>query len=95
VPQIVVFKTSWLTYVIARLFVNIKYISLVNLIADDQVVEELIQRDFNINRLSLSLRKLIEDRSATLQKYKLVRERIGAKNASKEVAEHIINELNT
>lgn len=94
VPQIVVFKTSWLTYLIARLFVKIKYISLVNLIADDEVVEELIQRDFNINRLSLSLRRLIKNRSITLQKYKLVRERIGTKNASKQVAKHIINELN-
>lgn len=95
VPQIVVFKTSWLTYLIARLFVKIKYISLVNLIADDYVVEELIQENFNINRLCLSLKNLIENRSITLQKYKFVRENIGSKNASKEVSNYLINELNT
>lgn len=66
-----------------------------NLIADDYVVEELIQENFNINRLCLSLKNLIENRSITLQKYKFVRENIGSKNASKEVSNYLINELNT
>lgn len=95
VPQVVVFKTSWLTYLIARLFAKVNYISLVNLIADDNVVEELIQQDFNINRLSLSLNQLIKNKNEVFQKYDLIREKIGVRNASKEVAQHIINELTT
>lgn len=93
VPQIVVFETSWLTYAIARFFIKVKYISLVNLIADDHVVEELIQKDFNVNQLYLSLNSLINERETILQKYQLVKEKIGNKNASKEVANQITLEL--
>lgn len=93
VPQVVVFKTSWLTYTIARLFIKVKYISLVNLIADDKVVEELIQKDFNINQLSLSLNSLIQNREVVLRKYNIIKERIGTKNASREVANGLLVEL--
>ena len=48
VPQVVCYKTSWLSYIIGRLLIgDLKYISLVNIILDKQVVTELIQGDFN------------------------------------------------
>ena len=44
VPQVVCYQTSWLSYKIAKLLVDVKYISLVNLIADKEVVKELSER---------------------------------------------------
>ena len=48
-PHIVVFKASYTSYLIARILVKLKYISLVNLILDKEIVKELIQDNFNIN----------------------------------------------
>ena len=58
VPQIVCYKTSWLSYVIAKTLVKIKYISLVNLIMNKEVVKELIQNDLSVSNLTKELNKL-------------------------------------
>ena len=55
VPQIVCYKTSLLSYIIAKSLVKIKYISLVNLIMDDEVVKELIQNDLSYFKLTKEL----------------------------------------
>lgn len=63
VPQVVVYKTSPLSYFIAKLLVKVKYISLVNLIADREVVKELIQNDYQIEKITQELDKLAEGKS--------------------------------
>ncbi len=55
VPQVVCYSGNWLSYVIARRLVNVKYISLVNLVLDRPLVTELIQEDFNRKKLIESL----------------------------------------
>jgi lipid-A-disaccharide synthase len=60
VPQVVCYKGSWLSFQIAKRLVDISYISLVNLIADKRVVEELIQGDCNTRRITEELKKLFE-----------------------------------
>ena len=52
VPQVVCYKSSYFSFVIAKLIVNIKYISLVNLIMDQEIVKELIQHDCNKNKIT-------------------------------------------
>ena len=63
VPQIVCYKTSWLSYVIAKSLVKIKYISLVNLIMDKEVVKELIQNDLNVINLTNELNNILNEES--------------------------------
>lgn len=61
-PQVVCYAGSELSYLIAKhLISGISYISLVNLILDAPVVTELIQHDFNEERLINELRKITED----------------------------------
>ena len=60
VPQVVCYKTSKLNFLIAKSLVNIKYISLVNLICNREVVKELIQDDCNKNRISRELDQLLK-----------------------------------
>jgi lipid-A-disaccharide synthase len=61
VPEVVCYKGGMLSYFIARRLVHVKYISLVNLIMDREVVKELIQGDFNEKTLTRELSRLIND----------------------------------
>ncbi|NNK82612.1 MAG: lipid-A-disaccharide synthase, partial [Flavobacteriaceae bacterium] len=62
VPEVVGYKSSWISYQIGkRLIKHIKYISLVNLIMDKEVVTELIQDAFNKKRLKEELTKLLNE----------------------------------
>ena len=51
VPQVVCYKANWISYQIAKRIITLKFISLVNLIMDREVVTELIQGDLNKKRL--------------------------------------------
>lgn len=59
VPEVVCYKSSFLTYQISKLLVKVKYISLVNLIMDKQVVKELIQHDLTVENLEHELSELL------------------------------------
>jgi lipid-A-disaccharide synthase len=61
VPQVVCYKSSWLSYQIGKRLVKVKYISLVNLIMDKPVVPELIQQHLTEERVEQELRALLED----------------------------------
>lgn len=61
IPQVVLYKGNALSIGIARLLVKIRFISLVNLIMDDEVVKELIQEDCNPDKVSKELDDLLHD----------------------------------
>lgn len=63
VPMIVAYKTDWLTYQIVKRLVNVKYISLPNLLADAAIVPEFIQQDANAKQIAESLNELINSTS--------------------------------
>ncbi len=95
-PQTVCYKTSGLTYFIAKNLVNIKYISLVNLIMDKSVITELIQNNLTEKSLTNELNKLINDknyRNNIFADYKELNKKIGKKGTSKRLAELIIKYL--
>ena len=89
VPQVVCYKTSWISYLIGRLLIrNLKYISLVNIIQDKEVVKELIQNDCNKTNLVIELEKILDqkNRSSMLAEYKILHNKLGGKGASKKTA---------
>lgn len=93
IPEVVCYRGSKISYAIAkRLVKNIKYISLVNLIMDREVVKELIQNDLNTKNLVEELRKILEGdkREKLLKDYDLLREKLGGKGASEKAAEVIL-----
>lgn len=61
VPEVICYKGSNISYQIARRLIKIKYISLVNLIMDKQVVKELIQHDMTASNISGELKRLLFD----------------------------------
>ena len=67
VPEVVCYKGSEISYQIAKRVISIKYISLVNLIMDKEVVKELIQQEMNVANLTAELNKLLNDASRQQQ----------------------------
>ena len=92
VPQVVCYKSSYFSYFIAKLIVNIKYISLVNLIMDQQIVKELIQQDCNKDKIRNELEKILDlNNKKSLQiKYDELTSILGNSGTSKRVAFDII-----
>ncbi|SMP26719.1 lipid-A-disaccharide synthase [Chryseobacterium profundimaris] len=93
VPEVVCYRGSKISYAIAkRLVKNIRYISLVNLIMDREVVKELIQSDLNTNNLVEELKKIVstEKRFEVFRDYELLREKLGGKGASENAADVIL-----
>ncbi len=61
VPAVVLFKASWLTYVLARLVVKVPYMSLPNLFLDKLVYEEFLQGDCDPDKIFKHAEKLYKD----------------------------------
>jgi len=51
VPFILVYKAKWLDWIIANMFIKIKFVGLANIILDDKLHPELLQKDFNVDRV--------------------------------------------
>lgn len=91
-PQIVCYITSPLNILLAKLFVKIKFISLVNLICKKEVIKEFIQSQVNENNLKKEINNIIKGKDIEIRKnYKFLRNQIGSDGVSKRVAKHIIN----
>ncbi len=61
VPEVVCYKGSWLSYQIGKRLVNVKYISLVNLILDKLVVKELLQEELTVENLKTELTDILSN----------------------------------
>ena len=92
VPQVVCYKGSAITFAIAKRIITLKFISLVNLIMDKEVVTELIQSDFNTKTLRKELTKILDEthREKLFLAYYELEKILGGKGASEESARLII-----
>lgn len=95
VPQVVCYKGSLLSYLIARMVIgkHLKYISLVNLILDKPVVTELIQHKCNPKTLAAELTKIVNDKEkieAIKNDYAQLRHILGDASASDNAAKLIV-----
>jgi len=93
IPEVVCYKSSAISYQIGKWLVDLKYISLVNLILDREVVTELIQHDFNEKKLEQELAKILDEkyRSQLFLDYNDLDQKLGGKRASEKTASLIIN----
>lgn len=96
VPQIVVYKGDWVSYQIGKRLVNVDYISLVNLILDRNLVEELIQEKANPVLIERKLKALLSDKQKQqkiFEGYSELRQKLGGPGASARAAELILADL--
>ncbi|MFB9078483.1 lipid-A-disaccharide synthase [Flavobacterium procerum] len=95
VPEVVCYKGSEISYQIAKRIITLKYISLVNLIMDQEVVTELIQGECNTKRIKEELQKLLDSeyREKLLKNYDILEQKLGGAGASKKTAKLITADL--
>jgi lipid-A-disaccharide synthase len=95
VPEVVCYQGGRISYLIAKQLIKVKYISLVNLIMDSEIVKELIQAELNEQNLKFELDKLLtsETRAIMLQNYDTLKNKLGGAGASKKAAELMVGYL--
>lgn len=92
-PQIVCYKTSYLTYKIGMMLIKVKFASLVNLIMGREIVKELIQQNFSLKYIKLELENILKGgakREYQLIDYKELKHKVGGRGASERAADLII-----
>ena len=99
VPQVVCYSTPvpWLISKLKPIFLKVKYISLVNLIADSEVVRELVASDMKVENITAELGKILPssspDRAAMLAGYDCMIEILGEPGASRHAADKMVQLL--
>ncbi len=91
-PQIVIYKTSSLSYNIAKRIVKLSHISLVNIIAQKEIVKELIQDDFNVDRINQEIESLLsrEKFNNMIQSYTDLRNELKGDQVFEGIAKSIV-----
>lgn len=96
IPEVVCYKGSNISYQIAKRLIKIKFISLVNLIMDKEVVKELIQDECNPENIERELRGILPggpNRERMLQDYEELKKKLGAGGASRKVAQSLLKTI--
>ena len=96
VPQVVCYKGDFFSMLIAWFVIKVRFISLVNLILDSEVVKEVLGYNVNKRNIVKELKAIIKDgekRDKILSDYELLRKKLGSEGASARVAEDMINHL--
>lgn len=96
VPQVVCYKTTGITYAIAKRLIAVPFISLVNLIANRKIVTELIQADLTPTRVATELRAILPgalSRDVQLTGYADVHQKMGKPGASKRAGQRMVEAL--
>ena len=94
VPEVVCYKANKISYLIARQVARVRFICLVNLIMDREVVKELIQNDLTANNIANELKSLLASskrQKKLLEDYEELKSLLGNAGASDKAAETIIS----
>ncbi len=95
-PMVIVYKTSWPTYLISRLLIRIPSIGLVNVLAGRKLVPELIQREANPARIAREALAIYGDagrRNRMKEGFAKLRKSLGSPGAGRRAAEAVLTEL--
>lgn len=96
VPQVVCYKTSAITYSIAKMVIRVPFISLVNLIAEKEVVTELLQAKVTPDNIANEIKKVLNglpERKQQITDYQKIREILGSTGASAKTGQRIVEIL--
>lgn len=96
VPQVVLYRTSALTYWAAKWLIKVPYISLVNLVAESEIVPELIQGQCQIESIQSEMKRLQPQGQSWLKQkedYAVLRDRLGEPGVNKRLADSILQAL--
>jgi len=94
-PTVVCYKMSYINWILFNFFGKVKYISIVNLIANKRIIPELIQHKMNPDNLTKKILPYLDiksnKRKATINKYKKLRKKLGSTGVFDRIANIIVN----
>jgi lipid-A-disaccharide synthase len=96
VPEVVCYKATGFSYRLAKSMIKVKYISLVNLVMDREVVKELIQNDLTEEHVAQELEGILHNgkrQRQLLEDYEELKGRLGNAGASEKAAEVILTAM--
>ncbi|OIN59882.1 lipid-A-disaccharide synthase [Arsenicibacter rosenii] len=96
VPQVVCYKTTWVSYEIAKRLIAVPFISLVNLIANREIVRELIQNDCTPMQVAGELAMILpggQKREQQLADYREIQHIMGGPGASERAGTAMVQAL--
>ena len=94
--MIIVYRTSPLTYHIGKWLVTIPYIGLVNILADQEVVPELLQERMTSGHIAHEALEILDnpERQCLMREtFQTIRQSLGSPGASHRAAEMILTEI--
>jgi lipid-A-disaccharide synthase len=92
-PLIVVYKTSWLNYLLIKPFVKTKFGNILNIIAQKQIIPELIQKNCNSDQIYKKAKEFIDDdllRKAQVTEYTKILETIIVSDSLEKISNYVI-----
>ena len=95
-PMVIVYKLNWITYWLARVLVKIKLYGLVNIVAEEEVVTELIQGKATVKNITKEVVMILNDsegRENLRSRLMQVRKSLGDPGVLDRVAERMIEFL--
>jgi lipid-A-disaccharide synthase len=94
VPTVALYKTSWSTYQVGRRIIQVKYLAMPNLLADELLFPELIQHEATgpgIAQAALALLKNADKREQLRGKLGAMLATLGGPGASQRAAKAILS----
>ena len=91
-PMVIIYKTSWLTYAIAKSVIKIPYIGLVNIVAGKKVADELIQNDATATNITNALESALYN-PQIINELAAVKSSLGQPGASLRAARIVLETL--
>ena len=89
-PFVVIYKTSFLSWLIAKFFLSIPYISIVNILANKEIVKEFVQYSIKPKNIAARINYLLGSSDKTKKLLQDVSDSLGDGGAYKKTAKHII-----
>ena len=90
-PCVVLYKMAPLNFFIGKLLVDIKFFSLPNILADEEILTELLQNDVTPERISAEVKKILDNRAAVVKKLQAACKKLGEPGAAARVAKKILD----
>ena len=97
VPFITIYKLSWLNYIIIKPFVKVRYVNIINIIANKQIVPEFIQNNCNSKKIISKIDEFFANKNKLkelVDGYSDILKELSNKNTSRKIADDIIQNLN-
>ncbi len=97
VPFITIYKLSWLNYFLIKPFVKVKYVNIINIIANKQIIPEFIQGNCNSKKIISKLEEFFKNKDKLrelVDNYGIILNQLSNKNTSKEIADDLVKNLN-